>query len=1211
MADVMKPLPEPTNGVDTVTNAGDQVQSVDATEERENELTDNDEDTKSNTEDVNNDGVGNVEPDTPGKDETDGDAVVGKKHNEDDLNSENGESRKNEDDTSFEDKDKISNVDESVNDKDNTTCDEDVTGTETQTEEEEEEEEGIEINENDIVKATDVFGKGKRQHVKKVDGEYTDDFETADSTPQRQTNRKASMMTEEQRELLLKPFKEGWRREVVFRSTYTPVTKHGAMKSIPADVYYHPPEGRKLRSMVDITKYLVMTNSDLTIDNFSFLRKPILEPPFEVVRSSGSVGRGNFGSPKTPRLHRESKPQVVIERDGEEKELSVGGPIRISQTGFIKRKRGRPPSGINKNLMPRTGIPRKRGRPPSTKRVEIIKLSSGDSEIPKVESTDSSSPSEPSPKRSKPTARKSTTQGVPKPFKPAKQLESPESLEELCNLNCPGRNLVPPSLQCLVCLCLFHPECVNTDPDIEDFVCLRCVTGSAAVQKPKPKTLKLIPITMQNINGKPITANIPVIKSINTTRLTPEIPVSSNSVTTTNTVTVKQEPMDTEEYGQTKGKNTVSSTTMGTLKSVLDKRSVIVTTTPMPVLLNSFSGSQASLAFNGSSPQINVSSSNTVVSPNPAAFTAIPNLPIFNPLNAPNLLSQIQVSPNIVNQPTAFSSTKISYSLPSVSPVTQPPPPKLTAAPTPKSSPGPGGIEITQTSKNGQLLTLPSAVAKRLNLKQPLALKINNMQITVPPSCLLVTADGLKVFLPPKTFPVQLGETAKLCVTVTNDKSSSPNTKISVNIGSSTPKEKNDSPDSKKGRSQRHWKAGINPANCQIKKLYGGFDCMLCIFQYLNMHDLARVSLVCPTWRALAKSPMLWHEVKLRNVRVADWKKAVRFLLQRAVHTLNLRGLEHYESRNHTWHQFLSVVPQLTCIQNIHFGLVPGSVLQHVCEKMPHLEVFTAEWISDYDDDQKWDHVTKLNIGKFSSLPNLTELKLRGVVGLALPSFTLSGGLDDLSSLKHLRKLSLTTLTNVEEAEFAFLEKMEQLECLELGDCPRWTSKTYSLLSNLKNLRILRLENGGDIESDEGLGEALSQIKSLERLELIMFVLPENVKGLDHLKTLVIWPNTQKTSPIPGKVNSNMMKVVSGLKQLEKLEWGIMNNSSTSIILDNESSNTEWIPFLPNVEETSSDSSSTAEYISVIQFTSNLTKALPNTRIKVYNSSVIQQESEI
>jgi hypothetical protein len=85
-----------------------------------------------------------------------------------------------------------------------------------------------------------------------------------------------------------------------------------------------------------------------------------------------------------------------------------------------------------------------------------------------------------------------------------------------------------------------------------------------------------------------------------------------------------------------------------------------------------------------------------------------------------------------------------------------------------------------------------------------------------------------------------------------------------------------------------------------------------------------------------------------------------------------------------------------------------------------------------------------------------------------------------------------------------------------------------------------------------------------------------------------------------------MMKMVSKLQHLEQLEWGIVNNTSSSIILDNETSNTEWIPFLPNAEETSPGSNTNVEYISVVQFTSNLTKALPNTRIKVYNSKIEQ-----
>lgn len=39
---------------------------------------------------------------------------------------------------------------------------------------------------------------------------------------------------------------------------------------------------------------------------------------------------------------------------------------------------------------------------------------------------------------------------------------------------------------------------------------------------------------------------------------------------------------------------------------------------------------------------------------------------------------------------------------------------------------------------------------------------------------------------------------------------------------------------------------------------------------------------------------------------------------------------------------------------------------------------------------------------------------------------------------------------------------------------------------------------------------------SLQKLELIMYVVPESMKGLDHIKTLVVWPNTQESTPVSG-----------------------------------------------------------------------------------------------
>ena len=47
----------------------------------------------------------------------------------------------------------------------------------------------------------------------------------------------------------------------------------------------------------------------------------------------------------------------------------------------------------------------------------------------------------------------------------------------------------------------------------------------------------------------------------------------------------------------------------------------------------------------------------------------------------------------------------------------------------------------------------------------------------------------------------------------------------------------------------------------------------------------------------------------------------------------------------------------------------------------------------------------KLDIGKFSCLKELKMLKLRGVCGLALPSFSFSGGLSEIGSLTKLKTL--------------------------------------------------------------------------------------------------------------------------------------------------------------------------------------------------------------
>ena len=59
---------------------------------------------------------------------------------------------------------------------------------------------------------------------------------------------------------------------------------------------------------------------------------------------------------------------------------------------------------------------------------------------------------------------------------------------------------------------------------------------------------------------------------------------------------------------------------------------------------------------------------------------------------------------------------------------------------------------------------------------------------------------------------------------------------------------------------------------------------------------------------------------------------------------------------------------------------------------------------------------TKLDVGKLACLTELQELRLRGVSGLALPTFTFSGNLSELAQLSHLH-----TLVNISSSSLLFL----------------------------------------------------------------------------------------------------------------------------------------------------------------------------------------------
>lgn len=81
----------------------------------------------------------------------------------------------------------------------------------------------------------------------------------------------------------------GWKRELVYRTSNDSINTNRNYRN--GDVYYYSPNNRKLRSLREIQEQLdiYLTDTPLTIDNFTFLKQPIgMEERFELTREANT-----------------------------------------------------------------------------------------------------------------------------------------------------------------------------------------------------------------------------------------------------------------------------------------------------------------------------------------------------------------------------------------------------------------------------------------------------------------------------------------------------------------------------------------------------------------------------------------------------------------------------------------------------------------------------------------------------------------------------------------------------------------------------------------------------------------------------------------------------------------------------------------------------------------------------------------------------------
>ncbi len=74
--------------------------------------------------------------------------------------------------------------------------------------------------------------------------------------------------------------------------------------------------------------------------------------------------------------------------------------------------------------------------------------------------------------------------------------------------------------------------------------------------------------------------------------------------------------------------------------------------------------------------------------------------------------------------------------------------------------------------------------------------------------------------------------------------------------------------------------------------------------------------------------------------------------------------------KNRTWHQFTSVLAELTSLEQMHFGQCPAPIIHSVADKLANLHVLTAESITDtIVDTQAWSVLQVVYIPLMCVLP--------------------------------------------------------------------------------------------------------------------------------------------------------------------------------------------------------------------------------------------------
>ncbi|XP_076662681.1 uncharacterized protein LOC143365954 isoform X2 [Andrena cerasifolii] len=843
------------------------------------------------------------------------------------------------------------------------------------------------------------------------------------------------------------PFKYGWKRELVFRAS-----SDSSLKRM-ADIYYYTPKGKKVRSFREVAEFL--NTKELTIDNFTFFKEPIgiNDPDKEIIRDAKRI-RGSVGAIATPpRKSFGPKKSTPVRKAVEASPAPK--PVPVPAKVIAKSPRG------FKVKMP-------------GKRAPHIKMKSEEREMLP-------------PQRTTSTRRSQLPVEKPLPPKVNKRQLTPK-VQEPCSIRCSTSMGLIPSLQCRVCLCLYHPECVGgmEFAGSDDYVCKNCQQDTSESHQPQTNPSltppPLIPISMLGAQNA---------KSKHQVNLTPpklqRIPKSDNADSQSrNTVKVSKTPTaasyspsnsDKKEsswFAQAENeflqshdgslpKPAQNIALMGGKRYIVVPKNNAMAVQPAITVKPDKIGDKPPILQDGSLTDISNTIENSV-----ATKSHIPLLPSFGK--------------DAVDKSSDKDTTKdtlIAELIPS--PVTE---------------------ETEEMCNN----------TSRTNI-----LTANRCENDSPNARTDLTSEGKKPMS--SKSPEWKAVTNNTNTTSTNNDLHNVDSRQSVTSSSGTIKisSKRKPSHQETEQQQQHF----------MDSVCAGYHALLRIFQYLKVQELLRAARVCKMWRDLAAHPSLWKTVRMKNSQVTDWDGLADTLQRRGTQHLDLRKMLVAGESDSIWKKFLVVIPRVTSLVKLELCRCPVMVVEEVIKSCPQLEVLSAMSIK----------CDSLNLESVGNLKRCQELRLKAISGMSLQE-----DLTPLQELTQLTQLSLTSVKELGKKRIDIIQALVNLETLELGECSDFPDKFGTVvLIKLQKLERLRLEKGQGSCCTFDILEGVSKLQNLSQMELVNFDVKNGfdkcLANCKNIKRLLIIPTY-----ISQSATSNNM-VLGGVTELSNnlthFVWGV------------------------------------------------------------------------